>query len=203
MTRHVEFLVEDYSLEVALDGFLGKIIPSSTYQIRSFRGKADLLSKLDGRLRGYSHWIQRDTLIVVILDLDAEDLRSRKAKLESVAASAGLVPKSSRKPRSDVQVLNILAVKELEAWFFGDWAAVRVKYPRLSSTLPARAAFRDPDAIHFTWEALEGQLQQAGYFKTGLLKVAFARAVSVNMDPQSNSSGSFKYFRDELELTVL
>lgn len=45
------------------------------------------------------------------------------------------------------QVLNRLAIEELEAWFFGDVAALHSAYPRVPSTLGRRSRYRDPDAI--------------------------------------------------------
>ena len=38
-------------------------------------------------------------------------------------------------------------IEELEAWFFGDIAAIHAAYPRISIHLGGRANYRDPDAI--------------------------------------------------------
>jgi len=44
---HFEFLVEEPSIEAALNNMLPYILPSSvTYAIRVFQGKQDLLKKL-------------------------------------------------------------------------------------------------------------------------------------------------------------
>ncbi|HUW30965.1 MAG TPA: DUF4276 family protein, partial [Planctomycetota bacterium] len=86
-----------------------------------------------------------------------------------------------------------LAIEELEAWYFGDWEAVRAAYPRLPGTIPAR--YRDPDAVKGgTWEALERLMQKAGYFRGGLRKIELAGMVAPNMDPARNASSSFKAF---------
>ena len=45
------------------------------------------------------------------------------------------------------QVLNRIAVEELEAWFFGDVQAIHQAYERVSSSLIVKSAYRDPDAI--------------------------------------------------------
>lgn len=34
------------------------------------------------------------------------------------------------------QLVNRIAIEELEAWYFGDWEAVRTAYPRIPSTIP-------------------------------------------------------------------
>ncbi len=58
---HIEFLVEDFSTQEALLQLLPKMLPKNTeYEIRSFRGKEDLLSKLPNRLAGYKAWISED-----------------------------------------------------------------------------------------------------------------------------------------------
>jgi len=45
------------------------------------------------------------------------------------------------------QVINRIAIEELEAWFFGDWPAMCAAYPKLDASVPKRAGLRDPDAI--------------------------------------------------------
>ncbi|NLF57680.1 MAG: DUF4276 family protein, partial [Candidatus Hydrogenedens sp.] len=88
---------------------------------------------------------------------------------------------------------------ELEAWYFGDWDAVRIAYPKASPTIPGKAAYRQPDAIRGgTWEAFERVMKKAGYFKNGLRKVEAARKVAAHLNPNSNSSPSFCMFRDAL-----
>jgi hypothetical protein len=94
-----------------------------------------------------------------------------------------------------------LAIEELEAWFFGDIAALHAAYPRISLTLSQQAKYRDPDAIRGgTWEAL-GRLLHS-YYPTGLPKIEVARAVSALMEPERNRSRSFQVFRKGL-LTLL
>lgn len=63
-----------------------------------------------------------------------------------MAVAAGLQSKCA--PQGQVfQVVNRIAVEELEAWFFGDWSALQAAYPRVPATIPQKARFRDPDAI--------------------------------------------------------
>jgi hypothetical protein len=96
--------------------------------------------------------------------------------------------------------VNRIAVEELEAWFFGDWKAVRAAYPRLPATIPAQQEYRDPDAIRGgTWERFEGVLQASGYYPSGLQKKDVARRVAEHMVPLRNTSASFRCLREALE----
>ena len=63
--------------------------------------------------------------------------------------------KSSAAQNEDFQVVNRLAIEELEAWFFGDVEALHAAYCRVSINLQDQARYRDPDAIRGgTYEAL-------------------------------------------------
>ena len=96
-------------------------------------------------------------------------------------------------------VANRLAIAELEAWYFGDWDAVRAAYPKVSATVSSKANYHNPDDIAGgAWEAFERVLQRAGYFAGGLRKVEAARAVADHMVPSRNVSRSFRAFRDVL-----
>ena len=128
-----------------------------------------------------------------MVDRDDDDCRVLKQRLEAIAADAGLLTKTAVGDGQRFQVANRIAIEELEAWFFGDWQAVRTAYPRGPENIPNKAGFRDPDAISGgTWEALERILNRAGYFATGLRKLECARAVARYMEPDRNSSRSFR-----------
>src|SRR5260370_35548063 len=131
------------------------------------------------------------------MDADDEDCRQLKAQLEKAARAARVTIRS--KTGGAFQVVNRLAIEELEAWFFGDVEALYGAYPRIDVHLGNRAKFRDPDAIKGgTWEALERELQRLGYHPGGLPKITVARAVSAHMDPARNRSRSFQKFRQGL-----
>jgi hypothetical protein len=128
-----------------------------------------------------------------------EDCVELKAELDATARAAGLIPRGDAGPGCRFQLINRIAIEELEAWFFGDWPAVCAAYPKMPATLPKRAGFRDPDAIAGgTWEALERELQRKGYFKQGLRKMELAREVAARMDPARNRSASFRCLRAAL-----
>jgi len=197
---HLEVLVEEPSAEAALQELLPKILPGdATFQIHVHQGKRDLLENLSPKLRAYSKWLPDDYAVVVLVDRDNDDCHELKARLNRIARDAGLVPKTSAKRTRTYNVLNRIAIEELEAWFFGDVPAVCSAYPHVSKTLGAKAPYRDPDAIRGgTWEALERVLKHVGYFKGGMPKISVAREISNRMDPAQNRSRSFQVFRDGL-----
>ncbi|HEY3396139.1 MAG TPA: DUF4276 family protein [Armatimonadota bacterium] len=196
---HLEILVEEPSVESALSKILPRILPDHTFSIHAFSGKQDLLGKLPGRLRGYRRWLPKDTRIVVLVDKDCNDCLQLKSELEQQARRAGFATKSSPGSSGSFQVLNRIAVEELEAWFFGDVEALAEAYPRLPQTLAQQRGYRDPDHIAGgTWEKLERLLYRYGYYPTGMPKIEVAKAVSEKMDPARNRSHSFRVFRSGL-----
>lgn len=197
MLQKLIVLVEEPSMEVALEQLLPKMLAGAQFEIRRFQCKDDLLKNLPARLRGYRTWLPQGWAILVLVDRDDDDCLALKQRLDKMAAAAGLVSKTSAGHDAPFQVANRIAIEELEAWFFGDWAAVQAAFPRVPATLPSKAGFRDPDAVlGGTWEALERVLKRAGYFKTGLRKVECARLVGHNMNPLKNSSKSFRAFSE-------
>jgi hypothetical protein len=198
---HIEFLVEEQSAEAALQELVPRIVaPEITFAFRVFQGKHDLLRKLPARLRGYRSWLPDDGRIVVLIDADDGNCYAQKMQLERMAHDAGLITRSTDRTDAAIQVLNRLAVQELEAWFFGDIEAIRAAYPGVSPNLAQQQGYRNPDTISGgTWEALERVLQRAGHHRSGLQKIAAARSIASHMVPQRNRSQSFRAFSQGLE----
>jgi len=133
---HIEFLLEEPSTEAVLGKILPKILSDDvSFYFHIFEGKDDLLHKLSDRLRGYRQWIPDDWRIIVLIDEDRRDCRALKQKLERTAHEARFVTKSNASPNGYFQVVNRLAIEELEAWFFGDVEALRAAYPRIPESL--------------------------------------------------------------------
>ena len=193
--QHLVVLVEEPSMEEFLRIVLPRVLPVACgFEVHPFRDKFNLLRNLESRLRGYARWLPDDWRIVVMVDRDNDACQEIKARLEAASAAAGLRTRS-RAGGADWQVVNRIVIEELEAWYFGDWQAVRSAYPRVSGSVPGRAGYRDPDAIRGgTWEAFERILKKSRYFATGLRKIEAARAVAVHIDPERNRSESFKSF---------
>ncbi len=196
---HLEFFVEEPSSEAALLNLVPKIVgPQTSFLIHNYGSKSSLLKKLPDRLQAYRRWLPEHHRIIILVDEDRENCQELKQYLEQAAIDSGLVTKSNTSG-SNFQVLNRLAIEELEAWFFGDVPALIQAFPGVPPTLDQKAPYRNPDSIRGgTWEALERVLQKAGYYKSGLAKIDAALKISERMDPSRNQSKSFQVFRDGL-----
>lgn len=189
---HLIVFVEELSAERILETLLPKLLGGTTFQVVTFNCKQEMLKELPSRLRAYAQWLPANWKILVLLDRDRDDCLELKARLEAIASDAGLTTKSQG---PYFQVINRIAVEELEAWLFGDWEAMVMAYPRVSPHVPTKSAYRNPDAIlGGTWERLESILKRAGYFEGGLRKVELASNVAAYMNPDRNTSSSFQAF---------
>ena len=186
-------------MEAFLQTLLPRMLPDGpTFDIRAFGGKTDLLGKLDQRLRAYRQWLPADWRLVVMVDRDNDDCHELKAQLEASATNAGLRTRSQT-GTSAWQLVNRVVIEELEAWYFGDWDAVRAAYPRVNPGVPRRSGYRDPDDIGGgTWEAFERILKRHGYFTTGLRKIEAAQTIAAHIAVDQNRSRSFAHFRDAI-----
>ncbi|MFH0822467.1 MAG: DUF4276 family protein [Pseudomonadota bacterium] len=202
--ERVDFLVEEPSMEAALRLLLPKILNDMPFEIYPYQCKDELLKRLTERLRGYARWLPQNWRIVVLVDRDDDDCLELKAKLEECAQSAGLPTRTrARTEVSPYIVTNRIVIEELEAWYFGDWEAVRAAYPNVPPTIPAQTQYRDPDAIKGgTWEAFERILRRKGHFLGGLRKIDVARSIVTHMDPKRNRSRSFQVFCEALQEMV-
>ena len=198
-SNHLEFIVEEPSMEAFLRGLLPKLLGSnSTFEIYPHQCKEDLIKHLPMRLAGYRMWLPENWRIFVVVDCDNDECNQLKNKLENIAEKAGLRSRTKRDEYS-WQIVNRIAIEELEAWYFGDWAAVRQVYSKVNPNIPTQAHYRHPDTIKGgTWEAFERCLQKAGYFKGGLRKIEAARLLGKALDPLRNRSPSFSVFRDAI-----
>ncbi|MHC1688219.1 MAG: DUF4276 family protein [Methanothrix sp.] len=200
---HIVFLVEELSAEAALLNMVPKILgASASFEIHPYQCKDDLLSKLPQVMRGYAKWLPDDWSIVVLVDEDRSDCDALKGRMEEAADAARLVTRTkagSSNCHARFQVLNRIAIEELEAWFFGDVHAINQAYPRVPKTLGCRSRYKDPDSIKGgTWESLERELKKSGYFSGGLRKIEAAKTISAFIEPERNNSKSFQVFREGL-----
>jgi hypothetical protein len=190
--EHIEVLVEEPSMEAALRIILPKILNAVSFEVYPHRCKNELLTRLPARLQGYARWIPDGWRIVVVVDRDADNCNDLKAKLEQAATEAGFITRSNANGRPYV-VVNRIAIEELEAWYFGDWEAVRSAFPKVPPTVANQAKYRNSDDIAGgTWEAFERILKKAGYFENGLRKIEAARQIAYHMELARNTSPSFQ-----------
>ena len=126
---HIKFFLEEPSAEEALRYILPKILsPDVICIFHAFEGKDDMREELPKHLKGHQ-WIPDNWRIVVLIDEDRKDCHELKTYLEKASREAGFVTKSSAIPNEDFQVVNRIAIEELEAWFFGDIEAMHAAYP--------------------------------------------------------------------------
>lgn len=182
-------------MEAFLIEAMPRILPGeSTFKVHPSRGKRQLLDNLEARLRVYAKGLPAVGKVIVLVDRDREECRELKRRIEGMVAKAGLMSRT-RAGGGDWQAATRIVCEELEAWYFGDWEAVKSAYPRAPSVLPRK--LRNSDAIAGgTWEAFERVLRKAGYFRGGLRKIDAARRIAKHIDPNRNSSPSFRVFRD-------
>ena len=200
---HIKIFLEEPSAEEALKHLLPKIILKDvSYEFHTFQGRDEMLKELPKRLKG-EQWIPNDWRIIVLIDEDRRDCHELKAYLEKAAHDAGFVTKSSAIPNEDFQVVNRIAIEELEAWFFGDIEALRAAYPKIPKNLQSKARFRNPDAIQGgTYEALRDLLIQKKYFTGRIPKLMVAQNIAQHMEPNRNVSKSFQVFVEGLKACV-
>lgn len=195
--NHIVFLVEDLSTRHFLDRFLKRWYEDDfSFDIINFQGKSDLIKRLPGYLKGYKSWAPDNYRYFVLIDRDQESCTDLKDRLEAIVFECDLVTKRAG---VDYQALTWIATEEIEAWYMGDFAALREVYPKLQDKSNV-AKFRNPDAIlGGTWESLEKELKSAGYYQSGLLKLDIASKMGDSMQKDNNRSTSFNGFIARLD----
>ena len=180
----IVFFLEEPSAKALLEGLLPRLLPQHvTLRFVVFEGKQDLENQIVGKLRG---WRLPNSKFVVLRDQDSGDCRKIKAKLRDKCLSAG-------KPEALVRI----ACRELEAWYFGDLAAVqRAISPPSLSHHSGKAKYRDVDKIESPaceLRAITAQTYQ---------KVSGSRAIGPHLSLTANSSRSFQVFIDGVKQLV-
>ena len=193
----IDFLLEGTSDRAALLGLLPRLLPPDCVcRFKPFEGCRDLLKQLPRLLPGYRRRMeqagQADLRVVVLLDADGQ-ASSRLAELERYAADAGLLTWAAVPEGKPFQVLNCLAIQELEAWFLGDVAALAAAYPALKQTHFNRIG--NPETLAKPNETLWHILKQGNYYLAGKDKTDWATTIAPHLDPARNTSASFGAFR--------
>ncbi|MDR2705383.1 MAG: DUF4276 family protein [Planctomycetaceae bacterium] len=214
--HHSIFLVEDVSGETTLKIVLDKIgLKPEQYEIHSYRGigkipenlkkndsdpkKRQLLTQLPKLLKGFSNRYQNlNYTIFVMCDLDERCFKRFRKELLDVAKNCN----------ADRHTQFFFSVKEMEAWFLGDFNAIKQTYPR------ARQRKNYIESKFGCWETLaesikkglskelKKQKEKEGYFVIGKLKNQWATEITPHLDIQKNSSPCFCYFRDKIQKII-
>ena len=203
--------LEDFSGELLLQELLPKLLgPQSqphTWRLHSYEGigrvpkdlakvgdpaKRILLNQLPRLLRGYARTPGIDA-VVVVLDVDRRDCRAFLDELKLIAEDAS----------RDAITMFRLAIEEMEAWYFGDEAALIAAYPKAKREVLDRYV---QDSICDTWELFadavypggSGAIKKVGWPLPGQVKCDWARSLGPLLDPDQNVSPSFGKLRDGL-----
>lgn len=169
---HVEFLVEEPSMEEALRLLASKILAGLSFQVYPYQCKEDLLSRLPQRLRGYARWLPQGWRIVVVVDRDDDDCHQLKACLERSADEAGLITRT--KAESGVYtVVNRLVIEELEAWYFSGTGRRCAQH---IPGFPAGCREMPPTAIRMRFEGEPGRHSNGSYSGQGISREGCERS---------------------------
>lgn len=195
---HIEFLVEDSSLEATVEILLNRLMSEDTsddlhsWRVHPFGDKPKLLTRLKAVVSGIISSRFADAIVVVI-DADRDNCEELKNSLHELISSA-IDPKAQQDGPTRVWIR--IAVTELESWFIGDSAATRTAYPRITEGDLRLSQWRKPDSVPDAWEWLERLLIRRGHYVTRMPKTIVARNISQNLNlaPEHNASPSFRLF---------
>ncbi len=168
------FLLEEPSMQEALNGLLPRLIPKSIqWQCVPHQGKSDLWASIPRKLRA---WREPGVRFVVLYDNDGRDCLELKRELAHLCQSAG-------RPDTLVRIV----CQELESWFLGDPDAI-VAAGLSDGKFRQRSAYRnDPDRNSKPSRSLKRLVPQ-------YQKMSGARAIAPFLRLEGNRSTSFGVF---------
>lgn len=210
---HFEILVEGQSERTALEPLLTKMLGTyrnpHTWRIHKHRGIGELptdpasrpdprnptlLHNLPSKLRAYGKSLGNSEAVIVLVDLDNRpDCHAFKQELNDLMALCHPMPRCKFR----------IAIEELEAWYFGDHAALTEAYPHADVTVVAAYV---QDSQCGTWEMLadaiypggHAALKAKGSIQCLEQKRLWAKDMCPRMDIENNRSPSFISFRDAI-----
>ena len=167
------FMLEERSMKELLDRILPSILPEDvSFVTIPHDGKSDLKKSIPIKLKA---WNEPDVAFVIVHDQDSNDCRVLKQELVHLCEGYGR------------RFLVRIPCHELEAWYWGDLAAVSAAYAKDLTYLQNRAKYREPDKI-------ENPKQELKRYVPKLSQIDGARRIAQNMDIAANTSYSFGVF---------
>ena len=178
MSRMV-FLLEERSMKTLLDRLLPRFIPEMAFICIPHEGKQDLERSIPRKLRA---WREPGARFVVIRDNDGGDCYALKERLVTLCTNS---------VRTDVLVR--IACQELEAWYFGEPAAIAEAFGDEDlNEIGNKARYRDPDSIQKPSGEIAKLVPQ-------FQKVSGARRMGLCLSRNGNRSRSFQVMMDGIE----
>ncbi|MDA8001775.1 MAG: DUF4276 family protein [Alphaproteobacteria bacterium] len=173
----LNFMLEEQSAQDFLEVLLPKILPSwVSFRCIPHQGKGDLQKSIPVKLKD---WRNPNDFFVIVHDQDNSDCLALKQELRGLCKVV----------KYHVPLIRIVC-RELEAWYFGDLAAVKKAFPEFpAAKLASNRDFHDPDQITKPSAVLNETIKEFN-------KTTAAGKISkhMNPDPTANKSESFKHF---------
>jgi uncharacterized protein YktA (UPF0223 family) len=169
------FMVEEPSMKEVLEVLLPKILPDGMEKplIIEHRGKGDLEESVPRKLKA---WQKSDDKFIIVRDQDSQDdCKKLKEKLLVLCKD------------SPNEYMVRIVCRELEAWYFGDLAAVSQAYQKDLVKLSLRRKYREPDRIENAKEEIRKLLPTHQ-------QVSGAKLIAQHMNVNQNTSPSFNAF---------
>ena len=169
------FMVEERSMKELLEVLLPKILPDSMDKpiVIAHNGKSDLAASIPRKLRA---WHIPDDRFIIVHDQDShEDCKQLKEDLLALCKDC----------QHDVMVR--IACREMEAWYFGDLAAVSLAYGKDFTTLVDKKKYREPDKIGNPKDEIRKLLPTHQ-------QISGAKLIAQHMSIEQNTSPSFNVF---------
>ena len=177
--KQLVFLLEERSMKILLEGLLPRLMPEIPFICIPHEGKKDLEKSIPRKLKA---WRDPETLFVIIQDNDGGDCQLLKARLMSMSRGTN---------RADVLVR--IACQELEAWYFGEPAAMAKAFGNDQlKEIGHKAQYRDPDSIQKPSKELAQLIPE-------FQKISGARGMAAHLTRNGNSSRSFQVTMEGLE----
>jgi len=190
MRLHI--LVEGASEQALLEAWLPRFLPSGhTYKIIRHQGKGKLpknpsekpdprhhglLDQLPAKLRAFGKSFNPDTdRVLVLVDLDNDDCSDIKKRMTDLLRYCNPAP----------TVLFRIAIEETEAFYLGDWKAIKKAFPKAKENKTANYV---QDSICGTWELFR---EVIGYESEN--KVGWARQIGPHLTTQWKGSRSLSF----------
>ena len=175
----VVFLLEERSMKTLLEGLLPRLMPGIAFICIPHDGKQDLEKSIPRKLRA---WREPGVRFVVLRDNDGGDCHQLKNRLAEICCEA---------ERADSVVR--IACQELEAWYFGEPAAMAEAFGnnRLKH-IGEKARYRDPDVIHQPSREIVRLVPE-------FQKISGARRMALHLSREGNHSRSFQAMMEAIE----
>ncbi len=144
--QHIEFLLEEPSMENFLRIVLPQILPDGYFLdincfLRPHQGKTDLKKSIPKKVKTFSNF-HKPSKIIIIHDRDSNDCKILKSELIEICAKAGNCP-----------ILVRISCRELENWYLGDMESIEMVYPTFKAEKHiGKAKFRDVDNCQGSYE---------------------------------------------------